>query len=65
MMKLYEINERLEQNGTMNFLGRVIPTYNTRTVFKGTNVDFDNLYNIDIDNWEQIFKGENFSLIER
>lgn len=65
MMKIYEINERLEQNGTMNFLGRVIPTYNTRTVFKGTNSEFDNIYGTDIDNWNEIFKGDNFYLIER
>lgn len=65
MLKVYEINERLEQNGTMNLFGRVISTYNTRTVFKGTNSEFDNIYNTDIDNWNEIFKGENFSLIEK
>ncbi|MGL5749737.1 MAG: hypothetical protein ACRCXT_04370 [Paraclostridium sp.] len=65
MLKLYEINERLEQNGTMTLFGRIIPTYNTKTVFKGTNVDFDNLYNTDVDNWKSIFNGDNFYLIER
>ncbi|MGL5458179.1 MAG: hypothetical protein ACRDBY_01030 [Cetobacterium sp.] len=65
MLKLYEISERLEQNGTMNLFNREITTYNTKTVFKGTNVDFDNLYNTDIDNWKSIFKGDNFYLIER